>query len=209
MIVSPNEHIAHRRQLDGEHIGGNLGSKKVSYAGNKKVFTYTYLAKGAEYLLNLAENNRNGEFYTSMMSMVATAFFLEAFFNHLGSECLPCWNEVERRSPEEKLQLLCKHFKIKFDFGKRPYQSIKKVFVFRNLVAHGKTESVTNEWKNPLGYGNTIDALQTKWEKICKPKEARRAYTDGIEIVKKLYKKAGFLGEPLLTMAEAFGGTTV
>jgi hypothetical protein len=182
----------------------NMRSKKVPYAGRKTIFTHAYLKRGVEYLLQLAESNQEGGAYTSMMSLVATAFFLEAYLNHIGSKRLPCWSLVERSlSPNEKLSLLHKHLGIKPDWGKRPYQSFKKVFDFRNLMAHGKTQTVKGKWKSTFGRANAMAVLQTEWEKVCNPKKARQLYEDGEKIVEELHRKAGLPGRPFGTMAQA------
>ncbi len=142
-----------------------------------------------------------------MMSLVATAFFLEAYLNHLGSKRLPYWSLVERSlSPREKLSLLCHDLGINPDFGKRPYQSFKKVVDFRNLMAHGKTETIDGSF----GRGNALLALQTKWERLCRPGKARQMYEDGKKIVEELHNKAGLRGKPFGTMAEgSAAGTTI
>lgn len=182
---------------------------KVKYAGKKTVQTYVYLWKGAKYLLEIAERTEEGSLYTSMMSLVGTAFFLEAYFNHLGFKLLnPCWGKVERSlSPKEKLMMLCQYLDIKPDWSKRPYQSFKKVFDFRNLMAHGKTKTIEGEWESSLIHAATGTILQTEWEKMCNPKEARQCFEDGEKIVKKLHAKAGIPGIPFMTIASEFGGT--
>ncbi len=188
-----------------------MGRKKVSYRGRKTVYTYAFLKRGTEYLLQLAESNQEGRVYTSMMSLVATAFFLEAYLNHLGSKRLPYWSLVERSlSPKAKLSLLCHNLGINPDFGKRPYQSFKKVFDFRNLMAHGKTETIDGRWRSTFGQGNALLALQTKWERLCRPREAKQMYEDGQKIVEKLHKRAGLRGKPFGRMAEgSAAGTTI
>jgi hypothetical protein len=185
-----------------------MSAKKVKYAGKKTVLTYEYLQIGARYLLELAEKTSEGNLYTSMMSLVGTAFFLEAYLNHLGATLLPYWGGVERSlSPHAKLALLCHYLNIEPDFGKCPYQSFRKVFDFRNLMAHGKTETVRGEWRSSLGHAHAMSMLETKWEKMCSPKEARQCYEDGKKIVEQLHAKAGLRGKPFTTMATMFAGT--
>src|SRR5262245_32361662 len=97
----------------------------------------------------MAEAEEAGNFYTSMMSVVATPFFLEAYLNHIGAELFPYWEQIERKlAPLDKLTMITHKIKLKPkpDMGKSPYQSFGKVFGFRNIMAHGKTETITGEW---------------------------------------------------------------
>lgn len=175
---------------------------KVTYVRKRTHFAHAYLKKGAEHLLRLAEKCEEGRTYTSMMSIVATAFFLEAYLNHLGSKRVNSWNEYERCTPEAKLLLLCKELKIKPDWGKRPYQSFRKSISFRNRMAHGKTMTEEDNMKRRLGHITSSDTLSASWTKDCTPRVARRVFEDGVKIAEQLHRGARLPGTPFGMMGE-------
>ncbi len=69
-----------------------------------------------------------------VLDLVSTAFFLEAFLNHLGEQVISHWAEIERASPRRKLSALLRELGLEPDFDKRPYQSFNTIFDFRNFM---------------------------------------------------------------------------
>lgn len=177
--------------------------KKDTYSGEATIYTYAHLEQAAEHLIELSEGEEEGNYYASMMALVSTAFMLEAFLNHLGDGLFPFWRSLERSlSPTQKLEVIASHLKLKPKFGSRPYQSFEKLFKFRNLLAHGKTQTVKNEWKDKLDKTSTIEKLQAEWEKPCNPEEARRRHEDAKEIIRQLWGKSGRDGDPFSVLSE-------
>jgi hypothetical protein len=127
-----------------------------------------------------------------MMSLVATAFFLEAYLNHIGSQRIAAWESIERKlAPREKLSLIHEQLKLSPSFGRRPYQSFTFVFRLRDLLAHGRTATVTGTWSGGTEGASKFNKLFAEWQKHCTPKEARRRFEDGVAIVTELHTAAG------------------
>jgi len=180
-----------------------VAMKKDTYSGEGTIYTYAHLEQAAEHLIELSEREEEGNYYTSMMALVSTAFMLEAFLNHLGDRLFPFWRSLERSlSPTQKLEVIASHLKLKPEFGSRSYQSFRKLFEFRNLLAHGKTQTVKNEWKDKLDKTSAIEKLQAKWEKLCNPQGARRCHEDAKKILHQLWNKAGQDGDPFSILSE-------
>jgi len=104
-----------------------------------KVKTFCDLSNGAYVLLEKSKENIEGSYYTTMASILFSAFTFEAFLNHLGSKKIKFWEEIESISVTNKYAVLCKAFGVTPQLGVRPYQTIKSLFQFRNAIAHGKS----------------------------------------------------------------------
>jgi len=115
--------------------------KKVNVHSSKTVYTHVYLNIVAEEALNRAKTTEEGSFYSCMTAELFSAFCLEAYLNHLGSQKIPYWESVEKKlGPREKLGIICYEIGLKPDFGSRPFQSFRVLFQLRNSLVHGKTE---------------------------------------------------------------------
>lgn len=91
--------------------------------------------------------------------------------------------------------------------GARPYQSIRRLFRFRNQIAHGRDETIVASGNKVVVTGTpTIDAIQSDWERYCTVANARKAFDDIESIAIDLCGKAGiskFAGFPFGTMASS------
>ena len=74
--------------------------------------------------------------------MILGAFSLEAYLNFLGEAKFSFWSHIERIPFENKLNLIYQELEIKSNFGKRPFQSVTKLWKFRNYTAHARTTTV-------------------------------------------------------------------
>ena len=173
---------------------------KMKYSGEHTVLTYAYLRHSSKCVLEITEENEEGNVHTSMSSLILSAFSLEASLNHIGEKLFPFWKEVEKNlSPESKLDFICHDLKITPDFSKKPYQSFRKVLKFRNKLAHGKTETVKGSWSGKSN-DKPISQIETEWQKMCTPKTAKKIFDDITEIVTKLHKAAGMGEYPFLSI---------
>ena len=128
-------------------------------------------------------------------SLVFTAFTLEAYLNHIGAKIFSCWEDLERLSPKEKLNVIAERLEVEVLYGKRPWQIMKKLFQFRNDIAHGKSTKVKSEKILSLEkHSDDFHELfeRTRWEKYCTEKNAIRTREDVEAIVKIMHKAAGF-----------------
>jgi len=64
-----------------------------------------YLKKASQLLLKQAKENPEGCAYKYMTSMLTSAFFLEAYLNHLGRKIIDQdeWDKWERKSSFHKI----------------------------------------------------------------------------------------------------------
>ena len=119
--------------------------KDAVYEGEREVRTFADLAHGADVLIMKTEQDQKGSYYTTMSSLLLTAFTFEAYLNHLGDKTIKFWEEIEPIKVMDKYSVLCKELGIKSDFSRRPYQTLRSLFKFRNSIAHGKSNSQRNK----------------------------------------------------------------
>src|SRR2546422_8852603 len=113
---------------------------KSRVVGGTVHYTYNYLYAAAKHALLLAARGSTGQPHGCLLSIVACAFTLEAYLNHLGESLFEYWPQMERLSPEAKLNIICSRLKLKPDFGTRPYSSFLEAIKIRNRAAHSRTE---------------------------------------------------------------------
>jgi hypothetical protein len=166
---------------------------KVKLYGKKDVRTAAYNRSASRFLLKLAESQEEGQFFLAQASLILSSFTHEAFLNTLGAKLIKEWAKHEYQNPEDKLQTICKRIDYKPNKGKRPYQTLKWLFRFRNLIAHGREEEIRIEGKivKKKDKGGYLDAIEGEWEKFCTVINARNAYDDIGAIAEDLCQRAG------------------
>ena len=146
-------------------------------------------------MLEKAKKDQEGSFYHVMASLIFTAFMMEAYLNHVGPRIFKCWDNLERLSPLSKLNLIAEKLGVKKDEGRRPYQTVSRVLIFRNLLAHGK--SVVLRANNEIRVVDErfdkymYEPLKTDWETYCTQDNANRALVNSEAIITELNKLAG------------------
>lgn len=163
-------------------------TKKTRYEGSGETKTYEYLRICARVALeHLNEPDRTGQKYYAMQAMVFCAFSMEAFLNHLGSEKLTTWDSLERKlSPESKLDLLLELNSSSIDKRTRPFQTFKEMMTFRNLMAHGKTETNTEAVVRTLASGKEHVDFPTRWQIMATDAAANRFVEDLDNLINKI-----------------------
>src|SRR5688572_6495359 len=116
--------------------------RKARVEASRTVKTYAELWHASRTLCKIATETEEGSTWTSMSSVLLTAFTLEAFFNHLGQRLFKAWEDMESLSPTQKFAVLCEHLNVSFPADARPGQTIRLLVRFRNALAHGKTEQI-------------------------------------------------------------------
>lgn len=166
-------------------------AKDAIYTGTREVRTFVDLKHGADVLIQKAEDEQKGSYYTTMGGLLLTAFAFEAYLNHLGQKRIRFWEEIESIRVIEKYTVLCKDLRLTPDFSKRPYQTLKALFKFRNAIAHGRSQILekTEEVSSQDEY--SIVSPKAHWEEYCTRDNARCAKQDIEEIISELHKKAG------------------
>jgi hypothetical protein len=153
--------------------------KHIKVEKNRKVNTYSELWRVSYWTLNQAEHEMEGSYFQLMASLLFTAFTLEAYLNHIGQNIFKCWNDLEKLSPDAKMKLISEKLGLKNDYGSCQFQMIKKLFSFRNDLAHGKTKilKTSEEITVPdLEENNYMHKeLELAWEKYCTLDNAKKA----------------------------------
>ena len=155
--------------------------------------TYTRLRSVSWYTFHLAQKSAEGSLHNLMISMLFCAFTIEAFLNHLLEITFPAfWEPLKKRlRPRDKLHVLAAYFSIDPDFGHRPFQTFDKIFQFRNLLVHAKTEKLIAESEFILEDGDRFPEPLAKWEELLSVDNARRFLDDTKEIVTRIAVAAG------------------
>jgi hypothetical protein len=177
---------------------GNVRSmlmvKDAIYQGTREVRTFVDLAHGADVLIMKTEQEPKGSYYTTMSALLLTAFTFEAYLNHLGEKTIKFWEEIEPIKVMDKYSVLCKNMNVTPDFSKRPHQTLKALFKFRNAIAHGKSQ-ILRETKEVSSQDSPHDHTpKAQWEEYSVLENANRAKDDVSQIITELHKAAG-LGE--------------
>lgn len=183
-------------------------AKDAIYQGTREVRTFVDLAHGADVLIMKAEQESKGSYHTTMGALLLTACTFEAYLNHLGQKTIKFWEEIEPIKVMDKYSALCKNLSICPDFSKRPYQTLKALFKFRNAIAHGKSE-ILQETKE----ASTLDepyqhTPKAHWEEYCVIDNAKRAKEDVETVVTELHKAAG-LGDYPFSHGAAIGSLSI
>lgn len=186
--------------------------RKVKIEKERIVRTYAELWHTSSCLLKRGQENKKASFHQFMASLVFTAFSLEAYLNHIGAQIFTCWNDLERLSPKEKLNVIAERINVEVNYGRRPWQIMINLFGFRNDIAHGKSVTIKSEEIIPLINHNEDDIhnfLRTNWEKFCTEKNAVRAREDVNNIIETIHEASGIKGEYPFLFGMNFGSATV
>jgi hypothetical protein len=128
-------------------------SEKISVF--EEIYTHEYLWRAAELMLEEAKLNANIDerksFYSCLLASLMSYMAFEAFINFSGYILFPEEWKDERNYFKCKgkgdvieikiSKLLEKLDDFKWEKGKRPYQSIKELKAFRDMVSHGKVKT--------------------------------------------------------------------
>jgi hypothetical protein len=166
--------------------------KRKSIQGQRTIYTTAYLRNISWTCLERAKEETKGRYNFIASSMVFTAFSVEAYLNHLGSEKTNFWDTIERKlSPKQKLDTLSSIIGIDIDYGSRPFQTFQKMFSLRNSLAHGRTEKLPVDSIQVLSDDEIPNMPTTTWEEEITIKNASRYLADSKEMIRMLNEKAG------------------
>jgi hypothetical protein len=168
----------------------------------RTVFTFARLRAAGLHALEDGATRDEGSFYEWMAVNIFAAFSLEAYLNHLGSRRFNCWEEIECLPVESKLVLLLENLSQRPDFSRRPFQTVKDMFQFRNKLAHGRTERVGKISAQKLLLDESPSYPQAKWETQCTQKTARRFIEDAEAVIVQLHEWAGLDTTLLFSLGE-------
>jgi hypothetical protein len=171
----------------------HVTDKKIAISGEGTVTTYSWMYKASRIALQKAEASEEGEFFNAMYSLVFSAFMVEAYFNHLGAERFTDWAKIERRlSKRAKLQKLAVEVQLSRDLSTRPYTSVLEGFDFRDLLAHGRTETVEKSFEAEFDHFTSDQIMiANEWMEFCTVENARRIFDDCTIVIGQLHDAAG------------------
>ena len=165
--------------------------RKVQVSASRTINTFSYLSSVSSDCLERAEIDENGRNLMLAASMVFSAFRLEAFLNHIGSMKIPFWTTIERKlTPIDKLEVISAYLTVKINFGKTPFQTTKRMFRFRDALAHGKTQELNEETIQYLEDDEKPSIPFTDWEKEISIDTAKTFKKDVKDIIELLCKNA-------------------
>jgi hypothetical protein len=110
----------------------------------EEIYTHEYLWRSSSLLLDKARAEEQTSYHLLLPSLLMAFLAFEAFINFCGFVCRPeLWKDEKRhfkgKGLEGKIEVLAAalpHFD--WQKGQRPYQTIKRLEAFRDIVAHGK-----------------------------------------------------------------------
>jgi hypothetical protein len=152
----------------------------------RKLRTYVVIWRAAKALIG--QEGTPADVERSMAAGVLAAFSFEAYLNHVGAVILECWAELERKLTwKAKLLLIAEQLGIRVEEGAMPFQALRELFVFRDALAHGKTQSakiadlpLPHDFDLDGSMMKMIDAATLRWEQQCEP-EIIRKWMDAVE----------------------------
>jgi hypothetical protein len=184
--------------------------KKTRISASRSINTSSFLSSISRDCLKRAEDDINGRSLMLAASIVFSAFKLEAFFNHIGPLKIPSWSLIERKiTPIDKLLVISDYLGVNVDFGKAPFQTVKRMFRFRDALAHGKSQELNEETIQYLEEGEIPTLPMTDWEKEISIDNAKLFKNDVSKIIELVCQSADidfremFIGsEHIYTKAE-------
>jgi len=165
------------------------------YKGEREVRTYSELHHATRMLIKTSHEHIPGNAYTVMSALILEAFTFEAYLNHLGERHFNLWTEDERIPWRQKFDMIRDKVDLKrIDGTRRPYSTLYQLFWFRNVLAHGRTETFREEFQvaepPPLAWP------KSDWEKYLTHDNAIVGREDVETIIHKLHSMAGLGDHP-------------
>lgn len=191
----------------------NKKKLKARVSKTRNVNTYAALWHGSSVLLQHAETEAKGSLWVFMSSLLLTAFTFEAYLNHIGPKLFTSWQILETLPPLGKLDVICEKLQLYFPAGKRPRQTINKLFKFRNALAHGKTVQIKKEQLKDVD--EYLDQFigewpMTLWEKLSsKSTHPKRAREDVKQVIFAIHDKVSTSNDPVFFTGMAYHSATV
>ena len=186
-----------------------MRKQKSAVSSERSVHTYGYLHSASQWALEQAEDNVEGSFYNYMSSIILSAFCIEAYLNHIGSELLPYWDEDIKTglSVKNKFKIICHHLNLAPDYSRPPFHSLTDIIKYRNLMAHAETKKLSDKCTQVVSDDEPVQYPETWWEKHTNLKTAKRWLNDTESMITEIHKAAGKGDIPfgILSIGSSFG----
>lgn len=147
-----------------------------------EIFTHEYLWRSSSALAGLVDADQEANHHLIIPALVTTVMAFEAFVNFSGFALLPERRANEReefrgQGVDGKLAAIAERVpKFEFRKGHEPYQSIKKLFAFRDLVAHGKVHA--NRYETQWKEGGSHFRWEHPWDSYLSREAVAKARSD-------------------------------
>jgi len=166
-----------------------MNKDTLPFKGKGETRTHAHLWAATKRMFELAEDEKNSQLrYMTMSSMLYCAFTMEAFLNHAGALLIKTWFQKEERDgPKQKLKHIEKCLETSFDLSKRPFQTLSDLFVYRNWLAHGKTEIILEPTIIKTSSGPDFE-FESEWEKWTTYDNAKRFKEDTYSMMHKIHR---------------------
>ncbi len=153
---------------------------------------FAYLRRAAEMAYQTSMTSRFAARYHRTTAVALTAFTVEALLNHIGEARLLYWDIVERGlSWQQKLDLIARHYGFRPDRGRRPYQTLKDLFAFRDKLVHGKTWR-GEATKNSGGFNASVLPEEPElFRRFWSDREVKAVLEDVSAVIEDLLSRAG------------------
>jgi len=176
--------------------------------------TYASLHTNASIALDEAIQVEDGQFFKTMTSIIFSAFTIEAYVNHILKDKSENWVKVEKYSALKKVEELYSILEIKLDKSKRPIQSIKNMFDFRNMLAHGKTTTKIKTFKvkkniTDISSKDLLGHAESEWEDLNTLKNAKIFFEDMEKVIRLLHKRIEPKMDPFIIRSSSSGDAQV
>lgn len=86
----------------------------------------------------------NMDEYDWVVIVVFAAFSVEAYINSIGSRKIVFWDQIEKLSWKNKIEILHSNAGAKTEWGHGPLQFASEIFKVRDRLAHGKPVRVSS-----------------------------------------------------------------
>lgn len=178
-----------------------MKKEESKFKGKGETRTYVHLWAATKRLFELAENEKNVQLRSmTMSSMLYCAFTMEAFLNHVGCLLIETWLQIEEKhKPKQKLKHIEKSLGTSFDLSKRPFQTFNDLFTYRNWLAHGKTEEITEPTIIETDIGPDFE-FESNWEKWTNYKTAKRFNEDTFSMMNQIFHVKRLESSGMLTL---------
>ena len=182
-----------------------MEKREVKVSGQTEIKTFAYLHESAALMLEQAKSIEDGQFYYCMNANLLDAFCFEAYLNHIGVEIVLNWDRIERKlNPIDKLSLIALFKNIPINLKRRPFQTISTILKFRNILVHGKSETIAINEIQKLGSNENIRQPKSWWQRQCNIKSSERYFEDTEAAIRHIDKYVSNDLDPFFSLRHGY-----
>ncbi len=179
---------------------------------SEQVYTHEYLWRAAKVMAQESELSEQNSLYFRIAALLLSYLAFEAFINFLGQLLLPeLWaNETNAFKGkgdiiETKIsKLMEKLTNFEWRKGEAPYQKIKRLKGFRDMVIHGKL--VSSNYETIFKKDGSFIKWQHKWDFFVEPPHVKEFMEAIKSFCQSLTLEARKISDHPHLVFDAFGG---